>query len=500
MPGRYLSLWFRHLTTDWFSLRRPALLHVPFVLVAADHNRKVVMAANALAQAEGVHTGMVVADARMRIVSLEVLDDRPQLPDKLLKAMALWCIRYTPIVAVDPPDGLVLDITGCAHLWGGEQPYLRDLITRLRSSGYDVRGAMADTVGAAWAVARFGRKTAIIESGAQTDALLSLSPAALRLEPAVLIRLQKLGFYRISQFAGMSRSALRRRFGEDLLLRMDQAFGQAQEGIVSVQPVEPYQERLPCLEPICTAGGIEIALTRLLETLCLRLQGEGKGLRTAIFKGYRVDGKLQSITIGTTRASHHIHHLFGLFQEKIQTMEPGLGIEVFQIDAPKVEDIPPGQETLWGSTGGLTNTGLSELLDRIANKTGPDTIHRYLPAEHYWPERSFKPAGSLQEKAISAWREDRARPVHLLTKPEPIEVTAPIPDYPPMLFRHKGKLHKILRADGPERIEDEWWIEGVQHRDYYAVEDEDGARYWIFRSGHYRGNHASEWFLHGFFA
>jgi protein ImuB len=500
MPKRFLSLWFRHLTTDWFILRRPALRDTPFVLTASDHGRKIITGTNAAAQTQGIGKGMVVADARILVPALDVLDDRPELAEKLLKALALWCIRYTPVTAVDLSDGLILDISGCTHLWGGERPYFKEIINRLKNYGYDVRGAIADTRGAAWAIARFGQITPIIGSGGQTAALLPLPPEALRLDPVIVERLKKMGLSCIGNFIDIPRAALRRRFGKELLLRLDQAVGSEDETIDPVQPVEPYQERLPCLEPIRTAGGIEIALTRLLEALCQRLQREGKGLRAAIFKGYRVDGKLEQISIGTNRASRNIDHIFKLFELKIPMIEPDLGIELFLLEAPKVEDVSPAQEKLWGGGCGLDDTSLSELLDRLANKVGSSAIRRYLPAEHYWPERSVKLASSILEKPSIVWPERRPRPIHLLPKPESIEVTAPIPDYPPMLFRYKGKLHKIKRADGPERIEQEWWIEGAKHRDYYAVEDEEGARYWLFRSGHYTGTKTSAWFIHGFFA
>jgi protein ImuB len=500
MGKRYLSIWFRHLKTDWFMLRRPALKMIPFALTMSDHGRMLITASNLVAQVQGIHSGIAVADARILVPDIEILDDRPALGGKLLKALALWCVRYTPITTTDLPDGLILDISGCAHLWGGERVYFAEIINRLRSSGYDVRGAIADTIGAAWAVARYGRTTSLIESGDQHKALLSLPPIALRLEQPALDLLKKLGLYRIGDIAGMPRSALRRRFGKELLLRIDQAFGQEPEMIEPILPVEPYQERLPCLEPICHAGGIEIALTRLLEMLCHRLQKEGKGIRTAIFSCYRVDGNIEQISIGTNRGTHHVLHLFKLFAEKISTIEPDLGIELFVLDAPKVEDVSPLQEVLWGGPCGLDDIGLSELLDRVTNKVGAGVIRRYLPAEHYWPERSIRPANSLLENPPNAWPTDRARPIHLLSKPEPIEVAAPIPDYPPMHFRYKGKFHKITKADGPERIEQEWWIEGARHRDYYAVEDEEGARYWLFRSGHYSGINTSQWFIHGFFA
>ncbi|HSC39662.1 MAG TPA: DNA polymerase Y family protein, partial [Chitinophagaceae bacterium] len=292
MSKRFVSIWFRHLTTDWFTLRQPTLKTVPFVLAAPDHGRMIITAANLPAQMQSINTGMAVADARAFFPTLQVIDDKPGLPDKLLKALAEWCIRFTPFTAVDAPDGIILDVSGCAHLWGGERLYLKEIITRLKSKGYDVRTGMADTIGAAWAIARFGQVTPLIESGAQAAALHALPPAALRLEPAMQERLHKLGLTQIRHLMGMPVPALRRRFGPELLQRLDQAMGQEDETIQPVQPIEPYHERLPCLEPIVTSGGIEIALQRLLDTLCLRLQQEGKGLRTAVLKCYRVDGKM----------------------------------------------------------------------------------------------------------------------------------------------------------------------------------------------------------------
>jgi protein ImuB len=497
---RFVSIWFRHLTTDWFSIHQPVLRQSAFVLSTAVHGRMMITAANALAQAKGIDAGMVLADARAIIPDLEVLDDRPGLAGQLLKKLALWCIRYTPVAAVDPPDGLILDVTGCAHLWGGDKSYLTSILIRLKTMGYSVRGAMADTIGAAWAIARYTPRSAIIGSGQHADALLCLQVEALRIETDTSERLQKLGLQQIRNFMLMSRPALRRRFGPQLLLRLDQALGREEEMILPEQPVEPYTERLPCLDPIVTAAGIAIALQRLLESLCLRLQQEQKGLRMASFKGYRTDGKLEEIRIGTNRPSHHIAHLFKLFEIRLCEMEPALGIELFLLEAPKVEDLYPLQEKLWEGAGGLEDNRIAELMDRLSVKLGTHTIHRYIPDEHHWPERSFRPAVSLEERPASAWRTDKPRPLQLLAKPEPIIVATPVPDYPPLLFRYQGKVHNIKKADGPERIEREWWLEAGEPRDYYCVEDEEGRRYWIFRSGYYEEGKTSQWFLYGFFA
>jgi protein ImuB len=298
----------------------------------------------------------------------------------------------------------------------------------------------------------------------------------------------------------MPRSALRRRFGQAFLQRLHQALGSEQEFIQPVQPIEPYQERLPCLEPIVTRAGIEIALQQLLNTLCKRLEAEQKGIRSLRLHCHRVDDKTITVAIGTNRPSRNVPHLFKLFENKLSTIEPALGIELFVLDAVKVEDHTPVQENLWEKRGGLQDAALAELLDRFTGRFGSNCFHRYLPDEHYWPERSLRPALSLEENSTTAWRTDEPRPVYLLPKPQPIEVTAPIPDYPPMLFRYKGRLHKIVKADGPERIEQEWWLSEGQHRDYYCVEDEAGQRFWLFRAGHYDAAKTYGWFLHGFFA
>lgn len=175
-----------------------------------------------------------------------------------------------------------------------------------------------------------------------------------------------------------------------------------------------------------------------------------------------------------------------------------MGIELFTLEAARGEDVSASQEALWHHST-LNDHRLAELLDQLTGKLGKNAVHRYLPAEYYWPERSFKEAASLKEEPAADWP-DHPRPVRLLWHPESVQVAAPIPDYPPLHFRHKGKLHKIKKADGPERIEAEWWIQEGEHRDYYIVENEAGERFWIFRLGHYDGSKPHRWFLHGYFA
>jgi protein ImuB len=495
---RMVAIVFPQLMTDWILRRQPALKEVPFALAIAEQGRRVVKATNILAQAKGVYPEMVVADCKAILPELQILDYDAAQPLKLLTALAEWCIRYAPVVAVDLPNGLLLDASGCTHLWGEEQTYLKTIQERFQKWGYTTQLAITDTIGCSWAVCRFAGSISIVPPTQQLKALSPLPAAALRLEDAITERLTKLGLHTIESFSSMPRTALRRRFSASLLMRLDQAIGNELEMLDPVKPISPYEERLPSMEPIRTATGIEIALKNLLETLCQRLSLENKGLRACAFTCYRLDGSSQKIEVGTNRPSRNTKHLFKLFEIKIQQIEPDLGIELFTLEAAVVEELQNTQDALW-AVNSANEAAIGELLDRIAGKTGMDSIHRYLPAEHYWPERSIRATSSLTEKKSSDWRTNLPRPLHVLAKPEPIEVSVPIPDYPPLLFNYKGTLHTVKKADGPERIEQEWWTDKSEYRDYYCLEDEYGGRYWVFRLGDYLTGDP-EWFIHGFFA
>ncbi|OCX54354.1 nucleotidyltransferase [Mucilaginibacter sp. PPCGB 2223] len=497
MQKRFMSIWFRHLLTDGLARRRPELKDLPFVLAAPVKNRIIITASSPLAEREGAFVGMAVADARAAFAELVVIDEVPGQATKLLRLIGLGCIRYTPIVSLDV-DGLLLDISGCAHLWGGERGYLTEIVLKLRAAGFDARAAIADTPGAAWAVARFAQKKPIVPSNSQAEALAGLPPAALRLEPESLELLKKLGFRNIQPLLQTAPQALRRRFGQQMLLRIDQALGRVEEYREALVPPVPYIERLPCLEPIRTAPGIEIAMEKLLEMLCLRLQSEGLGVRKAILKCHRIDGRKVQVGITTTKGSHSVSHLLRLFKLQIDKIEPALGIELFVLETPNVEEMDTVQEQLWAEAKGLADNSLAELLDRIAGKVGAHTIQRFLPSENHWPERSIKLATSLSEQPQTTWPE-LPRPIRLINPPEIIEVMALVPDHPPKLFVHQGKRHDIAKADGPERIGREWWQDSGEHRDYYILEDSEGCRYWVYRSGHYDSADA-QWYLHGYFA
>jgi protein ImuB len=499
MTRRYVSIWFKYLVTDWLARREPELKALPFVISRPERGRVVVVQANRVAEESGITIGMALPDARALLPQIANFDEKPGFALQLLDQLADWAIRYTPGVQVTDDDGLMLDITGCAHLRGGEHPCLRDIIVRLRSAGIEARGAMADTMGAAWAVARYGREKPLIESGAQADAIANLPPAALRISETTVQRLTQLGIRRIGDLQKLPRASLNRRFGPELTLRLCQALGEVQEAFAPKRLQDPYHERLKISDGVATAEGIAQALRHLLAKLCDRLTSENKGVRSLQFECHRLDGVRQELTIGTNRPVRDAAHLFKLFENKLDSIEPALGIEVFTISANGVEELPAAQEAMIGQTPALDDA-FPELVDRFSNRLGAKALSRYLPQEHHAPERSVKRTTNFSDVPATSWDTGRLRPIRLVSPPEPVEVTAPVPDYPPMFFRHQGKMHRVRKADGPERIEREWWLESGEARDYFRVENEQGARFWLYRSGHYRDGEPARWFLHGYFA
>ena len=260
MPRRFVSIWFRYLLTDREAIRQKSLREMPVAFTEPDHGRMLVTAMNGHAEHHGVKHGMTAADARVIAPGIQLFDTKPGRNIKLLKGLAEWCLRYTPLVMVDPPDGLLLDVTGCTHLKGSEQEYLKDIVGRLKALGYTIRPGMADTIGCAWAVARCAETGLIVPPGGQRNALMPLPPVSLRLATDLLLKLNQLGFYQVGSFIHLPKSVLKRRFGGNMILRLYQALGQEAEFLLPLKEPVPYTERLACLEPIRTRDAIENAV------------------------------------------------------------------------------------------------------------------------------------------------------------------------------------------------------------------------------------------------
>lgn len=551
------------------------------------------VAVNGTAAQAGIFPGVALAEARALLPILAVNQAAPAADAKALATLARWCGRYTPWTAVESESadpgypqggdlgggaGLWLDVSGCAHLFGGERALLHDLTDRLGGFGITAVAAVADTPGAAWAAARFRfAETAdldeasdrdleraaavVVPSGGACAALAPLPVSALRLPSRVAEDLARVGLRRVADVEAVPRGPLTARFGDVLLKRLDQALGRADEPLSPRRPLPAMIVRLAFAEPIGHADDVSRAADHLIADLCVRLEAAHRGARRLELSLYRSDGTVAGAGIGTSRPVRDPAHLRRLFRKKLETMDAGFGVEVATLAAVVVEPLSPtqmalragdGSPTSWTGTPTLeTDPGaesIARLIDRLGNRLGPGNVSRFVWRASHSPERACREApchevpaadslarspassplgipplgassdaaGTPREPAEMApgpgQQSRQPRPLTLLPWPEPIEVIAPVPDGPPvMICRGIGRgrhHHKVIAAEGPERIGPEWWLEEGGHdperqsriRDYYRIEDERGCRFWIYREGLYRPGIPPRWYLHGLFA
>ncbi|WP_414471010.1 DUF6504 family protein [Microvirga sp. M2] len=493
----YLSTW----PTDRIRRRtgRPPR-HEPLVTVHAVGSRRLIRSACAAAQEAGLHVGMPLAQAQALVPDLHVVEAAPDEDEASLRDLARWAINYSPVVAPDPPDGLWIDIAGAAHLFGGEEALLDDLTGRLTRHGIAAKAAVADAPGAAWAVARYGAG-GLVPTGRTVDAVAPLSIRALRIPVDKLSALHRLGIEWIGQLAAMPRAPLIRRFGRDVALRLDQATGHVFEPITPLVPKETPTAALAFSEPIGRLDDLKDVVMRLSKDLCRQLERRGKGVRRLDLLCQRIDQKSVCLRIGTAKANRDAAHLAKLFDERLQTVDPGFGIEEIVLVASKVE---PLAETQIHARGlGEENAGeadMGQLVDRLGARIGMAKVYRLSPVQSFVPERMARKVPALAPATGSVWPESLPRPTRLLDPPEPVVATALLPDHPPRFFIWRKVKHTVAKADGPERITPEWWNgdKGSAARDYYRVETEQGGRFWIFRDA--PTAEGGRWWMHGFFA
>jgi protein ImuB len=467
-----------------------------------DGRKRVVAAVDALAAQAGLYPGMPLAQARALVLDLEVREAQPEEDEAALRRLAAWCLRYAPLTAAARPDGVWIDVTGCAHLRGGETRLLRDLVSRLLALGYAARAAIADTPGAAHAMARFnGQEVTVVPSGAQGSVLARLPLASLRLPQEMLDGLRLMGIETVGALAALPRAPLVRRFGALLATRLDQAMGQVAEAIEPVFPPELIQSRLTFVEPLLTAEAFAAVIEKLVPAVCSDLERSGAGARRLDLLFERVDATTQLIRVGTARASRDARHLARLLKERIERIDPGAGVEAMRLIVPVSDPLAPSQAHTRLADTDAEEMDMAPLIDRLANRLGAAHVYRLAPMDSAVPERSVR---RTEERARTGWPADLPRPVRLLDPPQPVEAMALLPDHPPMAFTWRRVRHRVRRADGPERIAGEWWKRGGETRsvrDYFRVEDEAGHRYWLFRHGDGENGVTGDmrWFLHGLF-
>ncbi|MDN2567405.1 DNA polymerase Y family protein [Aquibium sp. A9E412] len=526
-------MWFPHLPSDRILRRRlgrgwraaarcaaPAE-RPPLVVTRHEANTRRIAACDEAAAALGLRPGLGLADARARHPGLEAVEAEPEADRRLLAALADWCDRYTPLVALDPPDGLFLDITGCAHLFGGEKALLDDALAHLFHQGFDARAGLASTAGAAWAGARFALPP--IGRGEEAEALAPLPLAALRLDQAARRGLESVGLTTAGLVLAAPRAPLARRFGQDLLARLDQALGRVDEPVSPRRPVAPLSAERRLAEPVGRAEDIEQLTGRLAATLKDELERRGEGARRLELALFRVDGAVCRLAVGTARPLREPALVERLFRERIAALDGGLdtgcGFDLVRLSVCLAAPFRAAQADLAGDRGAGAES-LARFAERVGARLGAAALMRPQAMESHWPERAVlrvplvaalgKPAAAqratqktAQGAAPAARPDGMARPLRLFDRPEPVAVTAAVPDGPPARFRWRRVLYDVARAEGPERLAPEWWRSGEEAatRDYFRVEDAAGRRYWLFREGLYgTAGPAPRWFLHGLFA
>ena len=493
-------------------------------------------AVNRAAARADLAPGLPLAEARALLPGLATAPHDPGADARALAALAGWCARYTPWTAPDSEHdalvtawggatGVLLDVTGCAHLFGGEHALVEDLQARLSGFGYTARAALADTPGAAWAMARHATTAehpcVVVLPGGQRAALSPLPPRALRLPPKTVELMERLGLRRIGDLYSLAPAVLTPRFGALAVRRLAQALGDAAEALSPRDPPAAYLSRQLFAEPIGDPEDLGAATTRLLAHLCRELARAGRGARYLELTAYRTDGSLQRLTLGTSRPSRDATHLRRLFTEKLPRLDPGFGIEVMTLAATLTAALHTQQmelkraEAAVGEGAQEGARDIPELVDRLAGRLGRGAVRAPRPVESHLPERAFAlaPIGAETNRARAGdddkandatinddWQQTphpRLRPLRLLARPEPVEALSLLPDYPPAQFRWRRVLHQVVRAEGPERLLGEWWRDDPRDsdapaRDYFRVEDADGRRYWLYRA-------AGDWYLHGLF-
>ncbi len=462
-----------------------------------------VLAADAAAQAAGLRPGMPVAKAQVLVPGLIVRDAEPSADAEALDRLAVWLLRFAPIVAPDPPDGIVIDSTGADHLHGGETAMLDGLIGRLAVSGVTARAAIADTWGAAYALARYAaRPTIIVPPGHGQSVLEALPLSALRIASPAVEGLRTLGFERIGDLLAQPRASLTLRFGPEIGRRIDQALGDLAEPIEPIRPADLIEVRRAFAEPIGAAETIARYIGKLVVQLCELLEKRGLGARRLDLICHRVDNLAQAVRVGTATPVRDVKRLTRLLRDKIETISPGFGIEVITLCATVAEALEPKQ-----TVSSLVEEGspdVSDLIDTLMNRVGERAIYRLAPVASDVPERSVCRIPAMAADAGASWPGHWPRPSRLLAHPEPVVTVALLPDHPPVSFTWRGVRRRVKRADGPERVFGEWWkrdVELAAVRDYFRVEDDAGERYWLYRAGDGEdaatGSH--RWFLHGVF-
>ncbi len=460
-----------------------------------------------MARKAGLLPGLAFADARARVPLMRVEKEDEAADAILIGNLVRWCDRYTPVIAQDPPNGLMLEISGSTHLFGGEKPLMDDAITRLARMGLTAFATIAGTTRAARALGRFRATGTIAPPGAERDHVASLPVEALEADEKVSLALRRAGLKTIADLASRPRKPLAARFGEDLTLRLAEVLGEIDRPLVPHRPPPVFSAECRFADPIGLADDIDGALSGLAHELCEGLSRLDRGGRAFEVTFFRADGAVRQIEVLSGQPLRAPKTLLRLISMRLDALpdplDPGFGFDMIRIavlDDDAASAVQPGLD---GDNG--HERSVIDLIDRLAARFGSDAVNRFVAKGSHLPERAALAVPALGAQTGS-WPEmgtKPPRPLFLLSPAEPIEaMAAEVPDGPPKRFRWRGVLYDTLYVEGPERIAPEWWraAKDVKSRDYFRVEDGEGHRFWLFRYGLY--GHEREpvrWFMHGLF-
>jgi protein ImuB len=467
------------------------------VTAIMEGQRRIVASIDEAAERMGLVCGMTITHAQSLVPDLQVVNATPDDDADGLVRIALWCTMYSPLVTPDPPDGAFIDVAGSAHLFQGEASLLEDLCKRLKAAGIAAKAAVADTPGCAWALARYS-DTTIVSPGRASEAIASLPVAALRLSKETVSSLHEVGIERVAHLASKPRASLHLRFGGEVLLRLDQAFGSMQEALTSLVAPEVPRAELRFAEPVSDPEYLKRIIEKLCTMLCGDLESRGVGARRLDLVFLRVDNLAQAVRVGLSRPYREPVHLGKLLAERLVLVDPGFGIETASLTASWIEALTERQTIGRHVADGASEVDVSQLVDMLGVRLGQSQIFRLTPFESALPERAMRRVSPLHPPQGLEWPKNLPRPARLFANPEKIEAVAELPDHPPRLFIWRNIRHRVAKADGPERIHGEWWISESETnlvRDYYRVETADGSRYWLFRDA--PAEQGGGWWLHG---
>jgi protein ImuB len=451
----------------------------------------------------GARVGARLTDARALDPALVAIPADPAGDEAWVERLARWASRWSPLVEIDGRDGLRLDVTGVAHLFGSEAALIGDVQQRFAALGLSSRAAVAPTPAAAWALARFSGSSAVICGKDLAGRIAPLPVAALRLEPDTIRTLERLGLKTIGALAGVPRRSLARRFREagNPLDALDRALGRKPEPLVATPHEPPPRSLLRLEEPATYPEAASQALERLIPGLVAQLEARHLGPRRLALAGFRVDGSTAVASVATSIPSREPKHLHRLLADKAATLDPEFGFDGFALTAEWTESLGAAQESLVEEPSGTRD--IARLIDRLIVKLGADRVRRPVRRESHLPERASGWLSAL-EPTEDTPAPTAVRPQRLLDRPEAIAVIYATPEGVPRRFAWRRGVHDIARVEGPERIAPEWWRapSKARLRDYYRVEDSAGRRFWIYREGVIgdgRGG-APAWYLHGLFS